>query len=327
MKYKEAEAAAQKLGATCVAFNNLYQFAVFFKDPTRQELARYDFQSESFYVCEDRLVWPVECLRVFGQLRPLRKTALKPEHSAPYIVTTNPRGDNGWLDSVFNKIFNQQGETQVNDIKVGDRVKVTLPGQQHPTYYDWAKRHGLPNYKRFNASVEEGFEGTVIAVGPHLGEGVREKNTVLCGITNGSVDVILNVLGVTKISKGETQVSTDRKPIQEGMTEAVTRDGRPVTELTWFKGAVKGNDCVAGIVDGRIATWSARGSYSPSSNKHPTDIFAPVEYEYQWLLVSSKGVYKASEFYPDEETLHRYLNHHFWSVVHRIEESKREVKS
>ena len=83
------------------------------------------------------------------------------------------------------------------------------------------------------------------------------------------------------------------KPIKKEMTEAVTRDGRKVTQLTWFD--CNGNWCVGGVVNNLLKTWSKEGSYSICGDSH-LDIFAIPEYEYK-IIYKEKEVYNMTSLY------------------------------
>lgn len=115
------------------------------------------------------------------------------------------------------------------------------------------------------------------------------------------------------------------KPIKRGMTEAVTRDGRKVTQLTWFD-LEKDIFCVRGVFNGQIASWTASGRYFSSGEESAADIFAPVEYEWQFLLHDTEsGLYETSFYAKSEEDALSMLSDRY-VVISRIEESKREVK-
>lgn len=124
------------------------------------------------------------------------------------------------------------------------------------------------------------------------------------------------------------------KPIKRGMTEAVTRDGRKVTQLTWFENVAKGAFCVSGVMDGFIETWNIDGIFDEDelpNSTHPCDIFAPVEYEWQWLIKNSDGTFDVSAFrsfglnLAGESCINGNKGSAIW--YSRIEESKREVKA
>lgn len=112
------------------------------------------------------------------------------------------------------------------------------------------------------------------------------------------------------------------KPIKRGMTEAVTRDGRKVTQLTWFDGVEDGLDSVCGVLDGRMCTWNEDGKWATFESG--SDIFAPVEYSYIWyspVLDTVSSRMTQNKWDSDYETDRDDVNS--WC---RIEESKREVK-
>lgn len=111
------------------------------------------------------------------------------------------------------------------------------------------------------------------------------------------------------------------KPIKRGMTEAVTRDGRKVTQLTWFD--LDSGYCIAGVIDGDVYFWPENGLWSNS--QHVNDIFAPVEYEWQWLAKRPSGFFATTKFFRTEEAAQNFCED--GELIYRIEESKREVKN
>lgn len=118
------------------------------------------------------------------------------------------------------------------------------------------------------------------------------------------------------------------KPIKRGMTEAVTRDGRKVTQLTFLDGLKSGEDCFYGVIDGYVFSWNKYGAYAPN-NECEHDIFAPTEYEWQWLVMHKETGHFLTTTY--EKTLDIALDvligeKDKYIVISRIEESKREVK-
>lgn len=115
------------------------------------------------------------------------------------------------------------------------------------------------------------------------------------------------------------------KPIKRGMTESVTRDGRKVTQLTWFDD-VEGAYCLYGVLDdGCVKRWTAGGKYYHDEEESNLDIFAPVEYEWQWLYQDAFGYYQTTDFCKNEDQAKK-IDAGSCSDFKRIEESKREVK-
>lgn len=115
-------------------------------------------------------------------------------------------------------------------------------------------------------------------------------------------------------------------PIKKGMTEAVTRDGRKVTQLTWFDG-VDDDYQVCGVLDATVNIWLKDGKRVKWMVSH-LDLFAPVEYEWQWLVKHKDGFFEVSGHYKSEDDLKNmggYVSVNGWSISYRIEESKREV--
>lgn len=120
------------------------------------------------------------------------------------------------------------------------------------------------------------------------------------------------------------------KPIKKGMTEAVTRDGRKVTQLTWFDG-VDSAYCLFGVLDdGYVKRWTADGRFF-KCEKSDYDLFAPVEYEWQWLVKNNDGTFDVSAFrsfdsnYSGQSCVNGEKGTAIW--YQRIEESKREVQA
>lgn len=111
------------------------------------------------------------------------------------------------------------------------------------------------------------------------------------------------------------------KPIKKGMTEAVTRDGRKVSQLTWFD-VDEGKYCVAGVLNGILRTWSKEGfCYNWSEN----DIFAPTEYVYCYAYETPAGYWLlASRSYKNDEEFKKL--HPEATTFQRIEASKHEVE-
>lgn len=196
----------------------------------------------------------------------------------------------------------------MKNIKIGDFVKVIDRMRQYSTYEDWALKNKLKKYKR-GFTCGDGFQGIVTAIGKHS----INSDITLIAIDSGSVEIIINIEGVEK----------KMKPIKKGMTEAVTRNGRKVTQLTWFE--CGGDYCCAGVVDGVLHVWTLDGKYYVLS-KDSRDIFAPVEYEWQWLLkCNQSGKFIATIHYKDEVELYTRWNKDNYTLINRIEESKREV--
>lgn len=116
------------------------------------------------------------------------------------------------------------------------------------------------------------------------------------------------------------------KPIKRGMTEAVTRDGRRVTQLTWFDVDGDYNFNVVGVLDGLLHTWMEGGRFLDATRDSKKDIFAPVDYEWQWLVKDTEGNFAVTAFRKDESDIYDFFSSCKWSIHSRIEESKREVK-
>lgn len=204
----------------------------------------------------------------------------------------------------------------MTDIKIGDYVTVINADKQYTTYVDWAESQRLTNWKGGN-SCNNGFSGFVTAISSHG----TDRGKTLIAVCSDSHEIIINIKGVVKVEK-----TSGIKPIKKGMTEAVTRDGRKVTQLTWFY--VEEGDSVVGVVNGEIETWQESGMwYKNTSEQSQLDIFAPVEYEWQWLVKdSTTGKFKTSnEHYSTKDECSENVSDDF-EVISRIEESKREAK-
>lgn len=110
------------------------------------------------------------------------------------------------------------------------------------------------------------------------------------------------------------------KPIKKGMTEAVTRDGRKVTQLTWFD--TKEEYKIYGVIDKAVFCWRENGRYCIIDNK--LDIFAPVEYEWQWLIYDKRdNTFELTVHCKSEDEAKESIKG--YTLIKRIEESKREV--
>lgn len=122
------------------------------------------------------------------------------------------------------------------------------------------------------------------------------------------------------------------KPIERGLKEAVTRDGRKVTQLTWFDDVLGDNNAyqVAGVINGHVGLWTIHGKWINDTEEHELDILAPVEYEWQWLIKDTfDGACYSSGYNKSREMLIEsgyYTKSDRWIVLSRIEESKRECK-
>lgn len=112
------------------------------------------------------------------------------------------------------------------------------------------------------------------------------------------------------------------KPIKEGDKQAITRDGRLVTQLTWFD--CSDPYCVVGVVEGSLETWKKDGKYYHLDSS--SDIFAVQKYEWQWFYrVKNCDYYETSEFFESEaDFLEKYESD--VSFYERIEDSKKEVE-
>lgn len=208
----------------------------------------------------------------------------------------------------------------MTDIKIGDYVTVVDDQKTYTTYEDWAISNKLKNWKRGN-SCSNGFSGVVTAIAAH---GINPSK-ILISVCGDGHEVIINIDGVKKVEN-----TSGMKPIKRGMKEAVTRDWRKVTQLTWFEGIHIG-ECVAGVLDGVLQTWYPsglrHGDYGPICER---DIFSPVEYEWQWMVKNQlSGKFHTTDFFKTEESLKNSSNRFNpfeWTIISRIEESKREVK-
>jgi len=124
------------------------------------------------------------------------------------------------------------------------------------------------------------------------------------------------------------------KPIQKGMTTAVTRgeleaakrEGRApvadVTQLTWFED-VKMYQSIAGLHMRMIAKWYSGGFYNRGLESDK-DLFAPPEYEWQWIVQHNDGNFAmTNDHFKTEKDVHRNFA---VKVIEPYEPSKREVE-
>lgn len=113
------------------------------------------------------------------------------------------------------------------------------------------------------------------------------------------------------------------------MTEAITRDGRKVTQLTWFHALYGASYCVYGVLNGMVESWTEEGINRVGCESEK-DIFKPVNYEWQWLIkVIDTGRFSVSGHHDSIESVENYggfVRANGWEIVSRIEESKREAK-
>ncbi len=55
--------------------------------------------------------------------------------------------------------------------------------------------------------------------------------------------------------------------------KVVTRDGREVTQLHYFKGVDVGRECIYGFLDGDVREYFDGGVYNVESNENANDLF------------------------------------------------------
>lgn len=126
------------------------------------------------------------------------------------------------------------------------------------------------------------------------------------------------------------------KPIQKGMTTAVTRgeleaaerEGRApvanVTQLTWFD-TEKNKENIVGVLNGKILTWHNGGNYF-SNTTSGDDIFALPEYEWQWVIQFVDGRFDLTfNWYKTKEEAQSNFAKTA-RVIEPYEPSKREVE-
>jgi hypothetical protein len=102
------------------------------------------------------------------------------------------------------------------------------------------------------------------------------------------------------------------KPYKKGMTEAITGGGQEVTQIVEFD---------------EIAIWKICGVFN---NKigifRYENLFAKVEYRWQWLLIhTSSGRCHASNYYTTEDDVKEAYQAEGYTIHERIEVSKKEV--
>jgi hypothetical protein len=63
----------------------------------------------------------------------------------------------------------------------------------------------------------------------------------------------------------------------------ITRDGRPVTQLTLFE--IGGNFPLKGVVDRNFGTFTKTGSFHENRENHPWDLFMAPEKKFIWVNI------------------------------------------
>lgn len=118
------------------------------------------------------------------------------------------------------------------------------------------------------------------------------------------------------------------KPFVYGITEAVTRDGRQVTQLKYFEGLKDGELSITGLINGRIVTWYKNGTFNNDKLADKSDLFSPVEYEWQWLCKYKEQdkFYITHNYYQDIDSVRKDIMSNNVEVLEPFEPSKREVK-
>ena len=114
----------------------------------------------------------------------------------------------------------------------------------------------------------------------------------------------------------------------KGMTEAVTRDGREVTQLHEYD--LLGIKRIYGVIGGEVQWWHIDGSVNARMQEPEDDLFAPVEYEWQWIIkYKSTHTFDTSGYHTSREVCEKIFKYTRAEVeiFSRIKESKREVQS
>jgi hypothetical protein len=68
----------------------------------------------------------------------------------------------------------------------------------------------------------------------------------------------------------------------------VTRDGKPVTQLTHFKDVANWRDSLCGVVDRSICSWQENGRYCPSA-PYSKDLFMAPKKRTVWVNLYGDG--------------------------------------
>jgi hypothetical protein len=116
------------------------------------------------------------------------------------------------------------------------------------------------------------------------------------------------------------------KPIKKGMTEAITRDGRKVTQLTWFEIKNSHSYKVYGVLDNYIFNWKESGKFSKSESESENDIFAIPEYEYQ-VLYEYNGLHLLTQGrYTSKEDFAKVMINISYKFIEFYEPTRKEIE-
>jgi hypothetical protein len=86
----------------------------------------------------------------------------------------------------------------------------------------------------------------------------------------------------------------------------ITRDGRPVTQLTLFTNTK--TYPLVGVVEGVIKAWKTNGKYF-NGQEWSYDLFMPPVKREGWIIVRSpdeNGIRKTSDMYPSPDVLYSH---------------------
>lgn len=117
----------------------------------------------------------------------------------------------------------------MNQIKVGNKVRVVDNGQTYTTYKEWAVANGLTKYQDGKGVVPDGSEGEVLAVAPHMS---RHDHSVLAGVHIDGQSYIIGVTGLEVIPQ-PNGVDGDGNPV-----EFTVADLKPFQRVVFKDGTV-----------------------------------------------------------------------------------------
>lgn len=65
----------------------------------------------------------------------------------------------------------------------------------------------------------------------------------------------------------------------------ITRDGKPVTQLTHFEGVSCRRESVFGLIDGKVSGWYENGDYYDNEEEHANDLFMAPKVKEGWINI------------------------------------------
>lgn len=105
-------------------------------------------------------------------------------------------------------------------IQIGDKVRVVDHGKQYSTYRKWAEANGMQDYAYNESFWENGADGVVVAVGPHLD--APQKTLVGVRIRNSTYIFGAEGLTVVERSVAELTIGEAAKRLKELQAATVT---------------------------------------------------------------------------------------------------------